>query len=1735
MAALLQVLEHAVQCEVGALLHNGVIADIVHTTWRLSRVQYASHLLQQTAETSLAHILLAIFSRLDLALLEELHARPALPAAQGEDAPSPATATAAAPNSANSRVEPTPDGSASVVSLSSLVTPGVGYDLTCAQLLSWLANLVNPASPAYEQSDPNEQSRIQYMALRLVNMLLEAAGQAIARSPACVHVVQAELCKYLVASCRTHDLALLALTLRVIFNLFVSMRAHLKVQLEVFFMSVHLGLADDPSSRPEYRELALESLLEFCREAALMVDVYVNYDCDVACTNLYETLVQRLAAAATPRGQDMFTTLHALALEGLLAIVSNLAAAAVRAKSAPVSSPGGLSEGAPDDVDHALDAETLRARRAYKRRVMLAAARFNSDSNVVKNRWLPYVKELELLPAEAEAADIARWFRTCPGLDKTRLGEYMGEPDEPGKELHTAVRKEYIRLFDFHGVGIDEALRTYLESFRMPGEAQKVERMMEAFAEHYWAQEPGPLASSDTAFILAYSIIMLHTDLHNQHVARKMTPEDFIRTNRGISGGDSLPAEYLLQIYERIKAKEIRLRANAPGTAGGDQPSSQDEASLTVQQWDGVLARAGDVSAFTGTAGATDLSHIKDMFGLLAEPALQAFSAAWRVTRSHTTLARIAAGWRDAACIAQALGDSVAADRVVSAAANCHAAALQAALHTRQPSKQALASGETVCLRPPAPAGHGGTLALLGGAPRTQLSEPAGPDSQADGSARAHSASSAEERGANVGAPLQQLDPVDAHAVLAAQRMLIASAAVGATLRTCVNQLQEGWPAVIRSVMSLYTSRGLPHAALDTDDVPGPGGAVLPSLRSADPRVAEVADEQVVRASAASLASPVAGSSAGPHGVAPGDRAPSIPHAHAGGHWTRPVSGCPVPLSLLAKAPAGAQSAGLLAALTEGLFGGAAARDPVDWCMAAQRQAMHDDNWLNIFGQESVRLSKPILHAVCQALCAGATDASNTAEVSELEQRVLALELATSVLLWNAKRCPELVDVLLPGWASALADAAAGPATPPPWTCPADSPTLYTRRTHVLGVLLERTTVNVLRCAVRWTMQARDAAPGALANDEYWANPRATEHLDQLLGSLSSVPADILPLVAPRLACGITVLVRSLAQLQTVPAAAAVQTRVWALLTRCATCFYALPGLWEALGMVAHNAARLPTSTVRHAIKLITLLSLTRGPEHTVAGSVAALRVVAAGSSALQVPLYAALTKAVVGTELPALQTHAARACMDALATIGQAHVAGPYPLPEDAQRVWAMCLEALQFMLVNLWRHGGGEWPREMAQHAHLLPPCTPRAIASLLEHLCAVLHRLVAAPLAHASECGDLLSASLSAVLLPALRSMTVCLPGPVEGELPSYLTPISALPEFSAPITAAPAAYAACQSMVSIVAQTYLAALDSNAREHALVLWEDVVQHLAVQVAKAQAVSQALTTLSKQRWRTPEACAQHLHLANAWLDMAVQQLRNLVLVADGAGFVRAPELHGATPPASESAVQCWNSTRDIIRLYAPQVLAQIMPSPSESRDEEQAAAADQPVVLQSPPPAPPAAADDHEPADAVNAPAPVSPAVLPSVDDGNAPAADKEREGEPTPPRSVRSSPSASSAGSAANAPNAISGVTYSPQTASASVASSAHARATPMETAAAQAQDTPADTSALPASAPSSPGSSAEVSPPLTPGSAAAGVEPRARQASAEAQAASAAQERSASQESVMQRVEALDVQWMMGML
>ena len=176
--------------------------------------------------------------------------------------------------------------------------------------------------------------------------------------------------------------------------------------------------------------------------------------------------------------------------------------------------------------------------------------------NMKPKKGIRYLQEVCGL--ESSAAAVATFLIETSGLDKRSVGDYLGE----GEDFNKQVLYAYVDMIDFSSLTFDAALRKFLSYFWLPGEAQKIDRMMEKFAERYCSQNDtdGVFANADTAYVLAYSLIMLNTDAHSSQIKKKMTQPEFINMNKGINDGKDLPAAFLEKLYVAITTNEIKIK-----------------------------------------------------------------------------------------------------------------------------------------------------------------------------------------------------------------------------------------------------------------------------------------------------------------------------------------------------------------------------------------------------------------------------------------------------------------------------------------------------------------------------------------------------------------------------------------------------------------------------------------------------------------------------------------------------------------------------------------------------------------------------------------------------------------------------------------------------------------------------------------------------------------------------------------------------------------------------------------------------------------------------------------------------------------------------------------------------------------------------------------------------------------------------------------------------------------------
>ena len=368
-----------------------------------------------------------------------------------------------------------------------------------------------------------------------------------------------------------------------------------------------------------------------------LIDLFVNFDCDLHSANLVERTLKAASRAAVKAVAGAAPT---IAAAGAGADVLAAAATALDAWAAPLTAPLAAAEAedstipAGDDaIATAAAAAALTAGRPPSAASLASADDGTAaladvapppgrDSSEGGGAALPPNPSTTSPPSEAAAFAAAKErkhslaagvavFNRSPAagiralvasgcvppdptalasflrdradeVDPTSLGELFGSPDA----THVDILRAYARLPAYTNLPLDRALRVFLSGFRLPGEAQQIDRIVQAFADAYAEQaaeaaavtrsNPGALASADTAYLVSFALVMLNTDAHHPAAPASLTADDFAGMCDAAAGG-GLPRAELDGMFSRVVAEEIappRRPGDASAAAAAARPAN---------------------------------------------------------------------------------------------------------------------------------------------------------------------------------------------------------------------------------------------------------------------------------------------------------------------------------------------------------------------------------------------------------------------------------------------------------------------------------------------------------------------------------------------------------------------------------------------------------------------------------------------------------------------------------------------------------------------------------------------------------------------------------------------------------------------------------------------------------------------------------------------------------------------------------------------------------------------------------------------------------------------------------------------------------------------------------------------------------------------------------------------------------------------------------------------------------
>ncbi|RYP89262.1 hypothetical protein DL770_004481 [Monosporascus sp. CRB-9-2] len=538
------------------------------------------------------------------------------------------------------------------------------------ELFRVLVDLLDP-------HDKQQGDTMRVMALRIIHVALEVAGPSIARHLSLAVVAEDRLCRHLFQLVRSDNMAILQESLIVAGTLLETCRGVLKLQQELFLSYLvtclhppvpipreagidpflYEDIPQRPSSakpppsqpssgrstpvplkdrqklgmeggarKPDARQAMVESVGALARMPTYLVELFVNYDCDVNRGDLCQDMIGLLSRNALPDSATWSTTsVPPLCLDALLGYIQFIFN---RLEDEPVST----------DLP---DTASLGEERRKKKIIVKGTSKFNE----APKEGLGYLKEQGII--ENNPVSVATFLKSTSRISKTVLGEFIS------KKGNEEYLEAFINLFDFSEKRVDEALRMLLASFRLPGESGLIERIISSFSKKY-VKNPTQqdVADEDAAFVLTYAIIMLNVDQHSPKLKGKnrMTIEDFGRNLRGVNAGKDFAPEFLEAIFEAIKLNEIVL------------PDEHDNQHAFDYAWRELLLK-------TEAAGPLVLCNTNifdaDMFATTWKPIVSTLSYVFMSATDDAVFNRVIAGFDQCARIASKYGNTEALDRII--------------------------------------------------------------------------------------------------------------------------------------------------------------------------------------------------------------------------------------------------------------------------------------------------------------------------------------------------------------------------------------------------------------------------------------------------------------------------------------------------------------------------------------------------------------------------------------------------------------------------------------------------------------------------------------------------------------------------------------------------------------------------------------------------------------------------------------------------------------------------------------------------------------------------------------------------------------------------------------------------------------------------------------------------------------------------------------------------------------
>lgn len=379
--------------------------------------------------------------------------------------------------------------------------------------------------------------------LELLYSVLKRPMKNLKRDPRFILFVKNNIFPNLMKIALNNEEEVLVYSLRIFVCLIENFKVYLRKEIGIFIEEVCLKMLESPNSKFIYKIYLLQVLTFMIENDLLAFELFLNFDCREDSSNLCQQIIDLLVKTCQGRFskniyKDMISSVdeRVLKKEASKAIVKLIRKCSIFLRNAKNRT---ISE-APEDIRNVL---------SKKKQIEDAINKFNAGKKI----GLKKLRELEFIDDSAES--LANFLTNDVRVAQSQIGEVFGGEDE----FSLKVLDCFLENIDFTGLDILQSLKLFLSKFELPGEGQKIERILDAFSKRV-ATQNSDVYSLDASFQLSFLLMMIHTDTYNPSVIDKMTLSSFLSIGKGIlNHGKPVPPELLTKYFYNIKSEPLAL------------------------------------------------------------------------------------------------------------------------------------------------------------------------------------------------------------------------------------------------------------------------------------------------------------------------------------------------------------------------------------------------------------------------------------------------------------------------------------------------------------------------------------------------------------------------------------------------------------------------------------------------------------------------------------------------------------------------------------------------------------------------------------------------------------------------------------------------------------------------------------------------------------------------------------------------------------------------------------------------------------------------------------------------------------------------------------------------------------------------------------------------------------------------------------------------------------------------